>query len=59
MANGIMLKDKPEFYPRPMYPIDERQFPCYNKTYLSKKEASRMGERPKKQQISTGLLAHV
>ena len=39
--------------------IDENPFPCYNDVYLSEKEASLMGERPKKQQISAGLLAHV
>ena len=48
-----------DFYPNPASAIDERQFSCYNKAYLSEKEASCMGEGPKKQQISAGLLAHV
>ena len=47
------------FISYPASAIDERQFSCYNKVYLSEKEASCMGEGTKKQQISAGLLAHV
>ena len=42
-----------------MKSLDEIPVPCYNDAYLSKMEASDMGEKPKKQQLSAGLLAHV
>jgi hypothetical protein len=39
--------------------IDGRRFSCYNALTESIKEASSMGETPRKPNISVGLMAHV
>ena len=42
-----------------LLPIDGKRFSCYNALTYVIKEASSMGETPRKPNISIGLLAHV
>lgn len=47
------------FWNKSPFAIDERLFPCYNDWQLPEKEAFRMAEQTRKQNMSAGLLAHV
>jgi hypothetical protein len=47
------------FCPKTPVPIDAMCFSCYNALTETIKEASSMGETPRKPNISVGLMAHV
>ena len=52
-------QERLEFCSKTAMPIEWRAFSCYNACKKAMKEVSGMGEQPKKQHISAGLLAHV
>lgn len=52
MSRRIILPQNP-------LPIDGGLLLCYNALTKATKEASSMGETPRKPNMSTGLLAHV
>jgi len=47
------------FAPILLQPIDEGWFLCYNPLTETTKEASSMGETPRKPNVNIALLAHV